>query len=76
MIIGLAGVCRKAEFTFLNIETVAELRVNIPNRKTIVTREFAIRNGVIDGLNLVEIIKKYIKLRPASVKHNRFFFFG
>jgi integrase len=45
----------------------------IPNTKTKVIREFVITKGNIDGVNFLDIIKKYINLRPPNVKHNRFF---
>ena len=77
MIVGIAGACRKSELTFLLVENVVDeqtyFRVNIPNTKTKITREFAITVGDMDGLNFVEMIRKYITLRPPNVKHNRFF---
>lgn len=48
-------------------------RVNIPNTKTKVIREFVITMGDIEGLNFIDIIRNYINLRPSNVKHNRFF---
>ena len=49
------------------------IKVAIPNTKTKVCREFAITTGAFDGINCIEIIKKYSLLRPSNVKHNRFF---
>ena len=49
------------------------IKVTIPNTKTKVCREFAITTGAFDGINCIEIIKKYSLLRPSNVKHNRFF---
>jgi integrase len=77
MIVGIAGACRKSELTFLHVEDIVDnqsyFRVNIPNTKTKVIREFVITKGNIDGVNFLDIIKKYINLRPPNVKHNRFF---
>ncbi|CAG9814340.1 unnamed protein product [Phaedon cochleariae] len=77
MIIGIYGACRKSELTFLRIEDVVDehsyFLVNIPMTKTKVVREFIITMGDIDGLNLVEILRKYMKLCPQNLKHNRFF---
>lgn len=77
MIIGMAGACRKAELTFLPVENVIDegshFRVDIPPSKTKVIRQCAITTGDIENTNLVEILRKYIKLRPQILKHNRFF---
>jgi integrase len=55
------------------VDNQSYFRVNIPNTKTKVIREFVITKGNIDGVNFLDIIKKYINLRPPNVKHNRFF---
>lgn len=47
--------------------------MTIPNTKTKVCREFAITTGAFDGINCIDMIKKYILLRPSNVKHDRFF---
>lgn len=49
------------------------IRVRISTTKTKVLREFAITKGDIEGLDFVEIVRKYIRLRPQNVKHDRFF---
>lgn len=73
----MAGACRKCELTYLRFEDVVDqksyFRVVIPNTKTKVIREFAITEGNVDGINFVDLIRKYIKLRPLNVKHDRFF---
>jgi hypothetical protein len=62
MIVGIAGACRKSELTFLHVEDIVDnqsyFRVNIPNTKTKVIREFVITKGNIDGVNFLDIIKK------------------
>lgn len=77
LVVGIAGACRKSELTFLRVEDVTDeetyFRVNIPNTKTRVIREFVITPGDIEEVNFVDIIRKYRNLRPKNIKHNRFF---
>ena len=77
LIIGIGGACRKAELTFLRVGDVSDedshFVVKIPNTKTKVTREFVITEGNIEGQNFLDLIRKYIALRPRNVKHDRFF---
>lgn len=77
LIIGIAGACRKCELTFLRVGNVSDkdshFVVQLPNTKTKVTREFVITEGKTEGQNLLDIIRKYIALRPRNVKHDRFF---
>ncbi|XP_018575819.1 uncharacterized protein LOC108914474 [Anoplophora glabripennis] len=77
LVVGIAGACRKSELTFLRVEDVTDeetyFRVNIPNTKSRVIREFVITPGDIEGLNFVNIIRKYRNLRPKNIKHNGFF---
>lgn len=77
LIIGIAGACRKHELTFLSVENVTDqgqyIKVTIPNTKTKIFREFAITSGDTEGLNFIEIVKKYVLLRPPNLKHDRFF---
>lgn len=79
MIIGVAGACRKAELTNMRVRDVVDegtfFKITIPNTKTNVIREFVIVNGNISGYqeNLVDIIRKYVNLRPQIGKHDRFF---
>lgn len=45
----------------------------IPNTKTKVSREFFVTSGGIEGVNMVETIRKYLDLRPNHADHGRFF---
>jgi len=76
LIIGLEGACRREEITNLLVTNVKDegicFQVVIPNTKTKVSREFFITSGNIAGLNLVDVVRKYIKLRPNNYEHNRF----
>lgn len=47
--------------------------IEIPNTKTNVRREFTISSGNIEGVNLVEMFRKYSSLRPSPIEHSRFF---
>ena len=77
MIIGVAGACRKSELTFLRLENLKDeesyIKIRIPNTKTHSCREFAITKGDIEGHDFLEIIRKYMRLRPKGIKHDRFF---
>ncbi|KAJ8914730.1 hypothetical protein NQ315_017440 [Exocentrus adspersus] len=77
LIIGIAGACRKSELTFLRVENVTDqgqyMKVTIPNTKTKIFREFAITSEGIEGLNFIEIVRKYISVRPPTLKNDRFF---
>lgn len=77
LIVGIGGACRKGELTFLRVGDVSDedshFVVKIPNTKTKVTREFVITEGNIEGQNFLDLIRKYIALRPQNVKHDRFF---
>ncbi|CAH0556821.1 unnamed protein product [Brassicogethes aeneus] len=77
LIIGLAGACRREEITNLLVENVKDegvcFQIIIPNTKTKVSREFFVTSGNIEGVNLVEVVRKYINLRPKYCDHARFF---
>lgn len=47
--------------------------IEIPNTKTNVRREFAITSGNFDGVNLLELFRKYYVLRPSPIETTRFF---
>jgi hypothetical protein len=47
--------------------------VQFPNTKTKISREFFVTSGGIERSNMVEIIRKYLKLRPQHSDHGRFF---
>lgn len=44
----------------------------IPNTKTKKNREFFATCGSIDGLNMAEIFRKYLALRPNHIDYRRF----
>jgi integrase len=77
LIIGLGGACRVDELTNLQLENVKKegqlFHIFIPNTKTKVSREFFVTVGGIEGVNMVEVIRKYLALRPNHAVHGRFF---
>lgn len=77
LIVGVSGACRREEITFLQVQHVKDMGsfvlIEIPNTKTNVRREFTISSGNIDGVNLLEIFRKYSSLRPPSTENSRFF---
>lgn len=47
--------------------------VKLEGTKTKIDRTFAIVPGNLRGINLLEIVRKYLSLRPTGTPHNRFF---
>ena len=77
LIFGVYGACRRAELANLdpvNVEDVGGcFKVTIPDTKTKVSRTFVITSGNVPQLDLTEVVRKYIKLRPSKAKQDRFF---
>lgn len=77
MIIGIAGGCRKDELVRMLTEDVQDfdtyIKITIPNTKTKIQRIFTISEGDIEGVNLIEFVRNYIRLRPKHATNNRFF---
>lgn len=76
-IIGLSGACRREELKDLLVENVTDqdqvFRIVIPNTKTKIAREFFVTSGSVEGVNMVELTRKYAALRPKHAAHSRFF---
>lgn len=74
---GVAGACRGIELCRLLFQDVVDygdtLFVNIKNTKNHTDRSFAIKNSSDTGTEVVAICKKYMSLRPATIKTDRFF---
>ena len=70
------GACRSCELYNLTIEDVKDradvVMVNLRDTKTNVDRNFGII-GDENGINPVDIVRKYRALRPQHVAHNFFF---
>lgn len=76
LIIGLFGACRCDELVKLSINDIDDrgtyLLVTLPNTKTNIVRKFTI---IGDGysVNIIDLYKKYVLLRPSKVSTSRFF---
>lgn len=77
LIVGVCGGCRIDELVRMRTEDIQDLdsliKIRVPNTKTKLPREFVITNGNINGLNMIEIVRKYASLRPKHIDHQRFF---
>lgn len=77
---GLSGACRCDELKNLMIDDIKDMQshliVHIRKTKTGKSRTFmvvSVWNELTNDLNLVEIYRKYLSLRPSSVSHRRLF---
>ncbi|KAJ6648326.1 hypothetical protein Bhyg_03554, partial [Pseudolycoriella hygida] len=77
LIIGIGGACRKIEVLKLTTDNVTDdgdhLTIDIEDTKTHSPRQFIITPGSVNGVDLLEILRRYIALRPLSAKNDRFF---
>lgn len=77
LIVGLAGACRRIELTNLQLQNVKDegqcIHVIIPFTKTKISRDFFITKGNVEGINMVEMVRRYIAMRPSNTEHTRFF---
>ncbi|KAJ3662285.1 hypothetical protein Zmor_006640 [Zophobas morio] len=74
-IMGIFGTCRSCELHILTIDDVkdrGDVMVNRRDTKTNVNRNFGII-GDENGINPVDIVRKYRALRLQHVAHNFFF---
>ncbi|KAG5881562.1 hypothetical protein JTB14_033067 [Gonioctena quinquepunctata] len=73
LIIGTAGRCKRDELTYLLLDDVKDegnfFRICLRNTN----RDFIILGETINGINLVDIIRRYINLRPPLADIQRFF---
>lgn len=77
MIFGVAGACRNYEFTNLLVDHIQDqdkiLVVKVANSKAGIERMFIITEGCLEGVNFIELYRKYARLRPTYTNSNRFF---
>ncbi|KAJ8915294.1 hypothetical protein NQ315_014802 [Exocentrus adspersus] len=77
LIFGVAGACRGKELHELTISDVTDmdhaLLVNVRNTKNNVDRNFIINNSNKNGIDLIEVCRKYMALRKPETTHSRFF---
>ncbi|KAI8431355.1 hypothetical protein MSG28_015894 [Choristoneura fumiferana] len=71
LIFGINGACRATELVSIKIRNIEihdnMILINLPETKAEIDRSFVIRDGLLD------VVKKYINLRPKDLEHNRFF---
>jgi hypothetical protein len=69
LIVGLSGACRREELTFMQLEDIVDassfIKINIPNTKAKISRMSTLTEGNIDGINFLEMFRKYANLRPS-----------
>ncbi|KAJ8909806.1 hypothetical protein NQ315_013326 [Exocentrus adspersus] len=77
LIFGVAGACRGKELHQLTISDLTDmdhaLLVNVRNTKNNVDRNFIINNSNKNGIDLIEVCRKYMALRKPETTHSRFF---
>ncbi|XP_031333961.1 uncharacterized protein LOC116163974 [Photinus pyralis] len=76
LVMGISGACRCDEITKLTVDDIEDkggyLYVSIPDSKTNVSRSFTIMTEGF-SINILELYRKYVSLRPKNVPHRRFF---
>lgn len=69
---GYNGGCRREELTNMSIDDIEyksdSIIVSVPKTKNNITRIFAVTD-----IQWIDLIKKYVSLRPNNVTHKRFF---
>ena len=77
LIIGLAGACRRNELRQISINDIQDkenvLIITIPKTKTGNKRVFTITDEIIENISALQLIRKYLNLRPFNVHHQTFF---
>ena len=77
MIIGLTGACRRNELRQLSINDIQDkgdvLVITVPETKTGKKRVFTITDEIIENISALQLIRKYLNLRPFNVRHQTFF---
>ncbi|XP_050517936.1 uncharacterized protein LOC126892445 [Diabrotica virgifera virgifera] len=77
MILGISGACRREELYNITMNDIQQtdglMIVKVPNTKTNIQRTFTVVNKPDDKIPYLEILQKYIKLRPLQVKSNHLF---
>ena len=75
-IFGVSGGCRCNEFVTMSIDNVKDngsyMLVSVPDTKTNVSRSSTIMKEGF-SVNVLDICRKYMSLRPKNVSHNRLF---
>ncbi|KAK5637852.1 hypothetical protein RI129_000150 [Pyrocoelia pectoralis] len=77
LLIGIAGACGRDELRQISIEDIADkddlLVITIPDSKNWKKRIFTLTPEITEGINSLELFRKYAALRPAHCEHKAFF---
>lgn len=77
LIFGVAGACRRQELASLTTTCVEDRKthflVQLIDAETKNVRFFVIEPGEVGNMNVLDIIRMYIALRPINLIHDRFF---
>jgi len=79
LIIGVFGACRRAELKDMTLDQMVfcdkpnGVLINLPKTKNDVIRQFVVGEGDRENVNLISVVRKYAKLRPANMDNQRFF---
>lgn len=69
------GACRREELYSLTVDAIVDaglsIIVSLPKTKTGRSRLFTVVDG--DGMNYLDLIRKYRNMRPQHISHNYFF---
>lgn len=75
LIVGVYGACSREELLKMSFDDIEHIdggiKVTIPGQK--IGRQFVIADSGNTDINVVNIIKRYINLRPHGVPNSRFF---
>lgn len=73
----MSGACRRQELVTLLTTCVEDYKthflVKLEDTKTKADRSFIIVPGKLENVNLLELVRRYMALRPTRTPHKRFF---
>ena len=73
----MTGACRRNELRQLSINDIQDkgdvLVITVPETKTGKKRVFTITDEIIENISALQLIRKYLNLRPFNVRHQTFF---
>lgn len=77
MILGVSGACRREELYNMKMSEIEEREgmfiVNVPNTKTNIQRTFTVIDRENEAVHYLEILRKYIRLRPSNARSDHLF---
>lgn len=77
MILGVSGACRREELYNMKMSDIEEREemfiVNVPTTKTNIQRTFTVINRENEAVHYLEILRKYISLRPSNTTSDHLF---